>query len=39
MHMPVRNVTPTEVRIDPTWAALRSLPAFQLLIADGKPIA
>jgi hypothetical protein len=39
MHMPVRNISPTEVRIDPTWTALRPLPAFQRLVAEDKPIA
>jgi serine/threonine-protein kinase len=38
-HMPGSLITLPRLRIDPTWAPLRALPAFQRLIAEGNPTA
>jgi eukaryotic-like serine/threonine-protein kinase len=39
MHMPAKTRSIPMLRIDPTWTPLRSLPAFQRLVAEDKPIA
>jgi eukaryotic-like serine/threonine-protein kinase len=37
MHLPGHQHTVAEVRIDPTWAPLHAVPAYQHLIAEDKP--
>jgi TolB-like protein/Tfp pilus assembly protein PilF len=39
LHMPGNFMTLPSVRINPDWAPLRSVPAFQRLLNEGKPVA
>jgi tetratricopeptide (TPR) repeat protein len=39
MHMPGCATTIAALRVDPTWAPLHGVPAFQRLVAEGRPIA